>query len=353
MKLFHCSNCDNPLYFENTRCLACNSEVGFHTRHLAIITLRRTDDNEIFLSNDFPEEKLRFCSNRQTVGCNWLVNAGNGDGFCVSCKLNKTIPNLSEPDNITRWQHLEAAKKRLIYSLMKLKLPFRRDTRSQDRGLQFEFLSSDLAGKPVMTGHLDGLITINIEEADEIQRHLTRIRMRESYRTVLGHFRHETGHYYWNRLVRDFGMLSSFRALFGNEEANYTDAIEKYYREGPSHGWQESFISEYACAHPWEDWAETFAHYLHVTDSLETAWSFGLQLTADKSDTAGETTGDPYEEKDFRKMIAVWLPLSIAMNNMNRSMGHNDFYSFYLSARSLEKLSFVHQLCRQWKSQFS
>lgn len=356
MRLFTCSHCNNTLYFENTRCMVCGLDVGFHTRRLTMISLTRDGDNGHYLNSEAPLERLRYCDNRNMAGCNWLVDADSHERFCVSCQLNKTIPNLSIPENTARWKDLEAAKKRLIYSLLKLKLPFKQNTPLREPGLQFEFLSNEFSDKPVFTGHLNGIITINIEEADEIQRHIIQLQMGEKYRTVLGHFRHEVGHYYWNRLVRDAGFIPQFRTLFGNEGADYPAALERYYQKNAPPFWEEDYISEYASSHPWEDWAETWANYLHIMDSLETAWSFGIQLRPAKGTLSGMTTDvpdDPYCIEDFQRIIAAWLPLSIAVNNLNRSMGHKDFYTFYLSPKVVEKLAFVHNLCRLWGRQFS
>jgi hypothetical protein len=336
--------------------MVCQSPVGFHSKELRMVTLKPATDDWLFLNVSNPEETLRFCRNHTAVSCNWLVAADGEDPFCVSCQLNKIIPNLSVPENRARWQQLEAAKKRLIFSLLKLKLSFKRGVPFTDSGLQFEFLSNDFAIEPVLTGHLNGVITINVEEADEIQRHITQLQMGEKYRTLLGHFRHEVGHFYWNRLVRDGGFLTQFRVLFGDEGSNYSDALEQYYRTGPPPHWEDEYISEYASSHPWEDWAETWANYLHIMDSLETAWSFGIQLKPDQgglSNLTGDRLDDPYSIEDFQRIIASWLPLSIAMNNLNRSMGHRDFYAFYISPKVIDKLSFVHSLCRVWSRQFA
>lgn len=355
MRLFSCSHCNNTLYFENTRCMACGLDVGFHTKELRMIAIQPSQDEGIFFEEANPDDKFIYCANRVPANCNWLVNVESGERFCVSCQLNKTIPNLSVPENKVRWQKLEASKKRLIYSLLKLKLSFKRNIPFLDTGLQFEFLSNELSDAPVLTGHLNGVITINIEEADEIQRHITQLQMGEKYRTVLGHFRHEVGHYYWNRLVRDGGFIPQFRALFGDEGVDYGEALENYYRQGAPLHWEEEYISEYASSHPWEDWAETWANYLHIMDALETAWSFGLQLRPSPGNLPQLTPDmldDPYNTDNFQRIISGWLPLSIAVNSLNRGMGHKDFYAFYVSPKVIEKMSFIHGLCRAWNQQF-
>ncbi len=355
MRLFSCGYCKNTLYFENDQCLVCGTEIGFDTRGMATISLVKEGPN-LYHNYEAPGEKFRYCSNKALISCNWLLKADSHEEFCISCRLNKTIPNLTVAGNTARWQQLEAAKKRLIYSLLSLKLPFRQTGHLHDSGLQFEFLSDEFSDQPVLTGHLNGVITINVEEADEIYRHITQLKMGEKYRTVLGHFRHESGHFYWNRLVRDGGFLEPFRALFGNEKAGYSEALQRYYEKGAPPGWEEQYISEYASAHPWEDWAETWANYLHILDSMETAWSFGMQLKpVDKmrEGLAADIAEDPYDTEDFQRIIATWVPISIALNNLNRSMGQKDFYAFYISPKVAEKLHFIHNLCRMWGNQYS
>ncbi len=355
MRLFSCSYCKNTLYFENDQCVVCGMEIGFDTRRMEMVSLVK-EGADLYHNYEAPDEKFHYCGNKAVISCNWLSRADSHEKFCISCRLNKTIPNLTVTGNTARWQQLEAAKKRLIYSLLSLKLPFRQTGHLQDSDLQFEFLSDEFSDQPVLTGHLNGVITINVEEADEIHRHITQLKMGEKYRTVLGHFRHESGHFYWNRLIRDGGFMGPFRALFGNEEAGYSEALQRYYENGAPSGWEEQYISEYASAHPWEDWAETWANYLHILDSMETAWSFGMQLKpagAIGAELTVDIAEDPYNTEDFQRIIAIWVPMSIALNNLNRSMGNKDFYTFYISPKVAEKLSFIHNLCRMWNRQFS
>jgi hypothetical protein len=89
---------------------------------------------------------------------------------------------------------------------------------------------------------------------------------------LLGHFRHEVGHYFWDRLVAtDPHQLEEFRVLFGDDRQDYGEALKRHYDEGAPANWQDTYISMYATMHPWEDFAETWAHYLHIVDTLETA----------------------------------------------------------------------------------
>jgi hypothetical protein len=246
---------------------------------------------------------------------------------------------LGSEDNLRLWKNIEVAKHRLIYSLLRLKLPFH-----GSEELEFDFLAD--GSSKVLTGHDHGMITLNIEEADEAARVRNRLDLGERYRTLLGHFRHESGHYYWDLLVRDRGLVDGFRLLFGDERADYGAALPAYYSNGAPPDWMQRFISPYATSHPWEDWAETWAHYLHMMDTLETAWAFGIRINAveveEEAGIRANMVQDPYEIRSFDRIIKSWLPLCFAVNSLNRSMGHGDFYPFVLSAPVVEKLRFIH-----------
>lgn len=246
------------------------------------------------------------------------------------------------------------AKHRLLYSLFRLGMPVVSKFTDQQNGLAFDFLESPGPHEKVMTGHSDGLITINIEEADDVFREAERKKMGEPYRTLLGHFRHESGHYYWNRLVENNdNRLYEFRTVFGNEQRDYSGALQWYYQNGAPAGWQQYHISVYASSHPWEDWAETWAHYMHMMDTLETAWSFGLSVRVrnipQQRQVSSSLDTDPYEIDDFREIITQWLPFTYAMNSINRSMGINDLYPFVMSDWVIRKLDFIHRICREEK----
>jgi hypothetical protein len=271
--------------------------------------------------------------------CNWLAPAGAP--FCAACALNETIPDLSIPENVARWQALEAEKRRLVYALIRLGLPLT-PRREDPAGLAFAFLADPdpmfTERGRVLTGHAAGLITINIAEADPATREAMRDRMDEPYRTLLGHFRHESGHHYWDRLIAGTGWLEPYRACFGDERADYAAALQAHYDNGPTPDWPQRHISAYAASHPWEDWAESWAHYLHMTATLETAWAFGLRAHSARPDF------DPYAEAEFGALIEQWMPLSVALNSLNRSMGHEDAYPFVLAAPVVEKLRLVHRI---------
>ncbi len=277
----------------------------------------------------------RKCENYVREGvCNWLV-AGSTDDLCQACRLNNVIPDLSDPERKARWHETEQAKRRLVYSLNRLQLPVLAKADDPARGLAFDIKSST-GDEHVITGHADGLITLNLSEADAAEREAMRASLNERYRTLLGHFRHEVGHYFWDRLVADAGGHEPFRALFGDERADYAEALRRHYASAPDAGYAQSFISRYAAAHPWEDFAETFAHYLHMSDTLETAEQHGF---AKGPELAAAEPNDTFET-----LMAEWYRLSVALNSLNRSMGLPDAYPFAISASVKEKLRFVHRL---------
>jgi hypothetical protein len=354
MQTFHCQSCHNPVYFENTQCGHCGHVLGALPDLRCMSALEPAGDDLWTPLAPAAEGRLyRQCENyaRHQV-CNWMVPADSHRTLCDACRFNTTIPNLEHPENLARWARIETAKRRMIYALIRLGLPLPDKQEAPDRGLAFAFLSSQdaPAGEPVMTGHADGLITLNIDEADAPLRERTRVDMGERYRTLLGHFRHEIGHYYWDLLISGRpDTLDGFRALFGDERIDYQVALGNHHDHGPPPDWQDSFISAYASAHPWEDWAESWAHYLHIIDTLETAASFGLEVERrlpDGSVQRADPNFDPYRIDAFDPLIEHWLPLTFALNSLNRSMGLADLYPFVLTPAAIDKLRFVHALIR-------
>lgn len=325
MRNFRCE-CGQTLFFENTTCLACGKRVGFDPAAMDMRVLGESN-------SDLAAAGL--CRNGIDYDvCNWVVESPEHD-YCLSCRLNQTIPDLLMPERRQWWKSLEHAKRRLIYSLLKLKLPITGRDQSPS-GLAFEFIEDKRSNPGVMedhvsTGHLNGLITINITEADHVRREISRQYHGELYRTLLGHFRHESGHYYFERLVIGSDHLQEFRELFGDERRDYKAALDKYYAHMPNLERDPELISHYAQSHPLEDWAEVWAHYLHMYDTLETAGDYGLRQGA-----AGP--------KDFDEMASRWAELSMVLNSLNRSMGLEDAYPFVHSSLTLKKLRFVHGL---------
>ena len=276
-----------------------------------------------------------------------MMYARNPKTYCIACRLNRTIPNLDDADNARYWTRIESAKRRLVAQLIALGLPVSSKVdEDPERGLMFDFLRSPPKGPRVMTGHASGLITINVEEADDAKREQIKHDLHEPYRTLLGHFRHEVGHYYWDRLVWDTQWLEPFRQLFGDERASYAEALKRNYEQGPPADWANSYISSYATMHPWEDWAETWAHYLHVVDSLGTAMGFGLDAENLESDIQPFTRDALYAPDDpdaerFLSLLNGWLEMTMVLNEMARSMGYPDFYPFVMSRPVVAKLQFV------------
>jgi hypothetical protein len=343
MKLFECQHCGQPLYFENTRCESCGRKLGYLPGKETMSALEPDRGAWRALAEG---SRYRCCTNAEHGVCNWLIPATGTEGLCVACRHNRTIPNLSEPENLINWRKIEAAKHRLFYTLLKLRLPHKTRTDDPQQGLAFDFLSPQgaTAGNPIMTGHDSGVITINLAEADDAERERRRREMREPYRTLLGHFRHEIAHYYWDRLVRDSPSIAEFRQLFGDERQDYATALERHYAKGPPRDWHEHFISAYASMHPWEDFSETWAHYFHMVDTLETAGAFGIRVRPKISkgaELAASIDFDPHSAT-MERIIEAWLPLTFAVNSINRSMGIADLYPFVLPPPVIVKLAFIH-----------
>jgi hypothetical protein len=283
--------------------------------------------------------RVARCLNQDLAGCNWLVPQAERGNLCLSCGLTRTRPNdadlAGDRDVSAAFIAAEGAKRRLVFQLLELGLLF--------GSLRFDLLLSKL--KPVTTGHADGVITMDLAEFDDVHREQLRQQLAEPYRTLLGHLRHEVGHYYWQEFVASREpVLEDFRKLYGDERLDYEFAKERHYESGPPSGWQEEYVSAYATMHPWEDWAETFAHYLHIRDTLQTAASFGVIVTGGHFELSQVAAPAAYPEKRFEDILSNWIPLTKALNEINRSMGHGDLYPFVLTPRVMEKLTFVHTL---------
>jgi hypothetical protein len=337
------------VFFENIRCLSCGHALAYlPDRNLMGAIEQSGESSWRFEGPGGEEQAYRLCANYDAQNvCNWAVPQSDDQPLCRSCRLTHVIPDLSQPGNATAWYRLEVAKRRLVYTLLGLKLPVPAKQEPNDAGLEFQFLQDSPTGdgQRVLTGHDNGLITINIAEADDVQREQQRRMQNEPYRTVLGHFRHEIGHYYWDRLIKDGVRLEHFRELFGDERADYQQALQHHYENGPPASWEQDFISAYATCHPWEDWAESWAHFMHMTDTLETASAVGLSLRPKRQDEpAMATPSNPLSPRkhDFEQMIDNWLPLTYVLNNLSRGLGQPDSYPFVLSQKVIAKLWFVH-----------
>jgi hypothetical protein len=345
--------CGQPIFFRNSVCLACEKPLGFDPSRGNMVTLVPGDDEGIWRVDGEPATGLRRCANFDTpAGCNWLLPEEDAETLCIACRLNRTIPDLSVPGNDLRWHQFEVAKRRLVAQLLALGLPVLPKAEDENSGLAFDFLGPDQEGKAPLTGHASGLITFNIAEADDAHREQVRVQMHEPYRTLLGHFRHEVGHYYWERLIRDTPWLEDFRKLFGDETLDYGQAVDRHYQEGPPADWQQGYVSAYATMHPWEDWAETWAHYLHMMDTLDTALSFGMRAADVELDFQPFTREALYDPQDpnaeaFLGFVNAWIELAAMLNELARSMGQHDLYPFVLPAPVIGKLQFIHKVVLQ------
>lgn len=329
MRRFWC-DCGHPLFFESTSCNNCHSDVGYDPHSGDMLVLRGSRTGSLFhASGDFS-----WCRNGiEHQSCNWLVPAEKEGQLCQGCAFNRTIPSLEKPENLERWRRFEAAKKRLLYTLGNLRLPLVDGWSDPERGLLFDFIE-DQRSNPVLlesfvsTGYLSGVITINALEADDLAREEQRVRMNESYRTLLGHLRHESGHYFQPFLDQNEHLHSEFRRLFGDPTTDYQAALDRHYEQGPPDGWSHYYISSYASTHPVEDWAECWSHYLHMVDTLETAAAFRM-------------IDPPQLQGDFRSMANQWRSLSVTMNELNRSIGLSDAYPFVINEWVEQKLAFA------------
>ncbi len=350
MKLFSCDHCGHLVYFENDHCERCGRMLGYVPDANALVSL--DGGPELFTAPALENRAFRYCANAAHAACNWLVPVESPHGpFCRACRHNGIIPAITTPDDLAHWQAIERAKKRLVYSLLRFNLPLA--TRSEDalHGLIFQFLADAPTGTRVLTGHLAGEITIALSEADDAERERRRTTFSEPYRTLLGHFRHEIGHYYWDLLVGSRpAELTGFRALFGDEGPDYGVALAAYHATGPRPDWQQGYISAYATAHPLEDFAETFAHYLHLVDTTETASAFGLRLrpvVEGGEELSARIAYDPYARGDVGELMDNWVPLSSLINNLNRAVGQLDAYPFVLGPVVVEKLGFIARLLKE------
>ncbi|TFZ01485.1 zinc-binding metallopeptidase family protein [Ramlibacter rhizophilus] len=344
MRIFRCDHCGNALFFENVRCLRCSSELAFLPDRMALCAIEPAEVAGTWRRKGGADPgRWRPCEHTRTRACNFGVAADDPNPLCVSCRQTRRLPDLSIPDNRRRWFRIEVAKRRLFFTLARLGLVDTRPAGGESTGPRFHFLAN-LPHEPVLTGHSDGVITLNVAEADDDERVRRRLALHEPYRTLLGHLRHESGHFYWEQLIDQAGRHEDFRRAFGDERADYAAALDRHYTHGPPAGWQERHVSAYATSHPWEDWAETWAHYLHLVDLMETASSFQTQLALPGFET--EQVPDPFAGAplDFDSLLRHWLPLTVLVNSLTRSLGQEDAYPFAPSPAALDKLHFVHDL---------
>lgn len=326
MKAFSCRVCGNALYFENSLCVSCGTALGYSRNEHEIVPV---DEDGRYVDRE--GLVWHVCANLNLSGCTWLATVERGQ--CFSCDLTRTRPADDDLEGLSQYPVAEAAKRRLVVELDARGLPITTRDEDPEQGLCFDMLSS--VEESVVIGHADGVITIDLAEGDDAHRVKVQSELDEPYRTMLGHLRHEVGHYFESVLVRGEERMDACRELFGDESKDYQAEIDRHYSEGPPEDWQESYISTYATMHPFEDFAETFAHWMHISDTVETARAYGL------------TTVDPSAFTLFSDLVTgVWIPLSTALNQINRAMGADDLYPFVIPPPVLDKLDFVAALAR-------
>ena len=350
MKPYPCPNCARPTHFEVRVCPNCAFTLGYDPAGDRLLFLG--DGATIWRDADGRAHDVVVCENNNEYQvCNWLVGRGDPIQRCRACRHNRTIPDLTGPTVPERWGRIEAAKRRLFHTLLQLRLPIETMAEAEANGTQpglaFDFLYDPVGEETgtvqITTGHDAGLITLNLLEADDVKREAMRTGLGEPYRTLLGHFRHEVGHYYWSRLIEDTAELDAYRTLFGTELVSYAESMKKHYGGGGG-GWSGDYVSSYATMHPWEDFAETFAHLMHIIDMLATLKGFGMRMTAwPGADAVPEIDFDPYRA-DTAQLMRVWGPYAFAENSIARAMGQPDLYPFHLSDAIVAKLDYINRL---------
>jgi hypothetical protein len=349
MRLSRCDVSGLPLYFENQFSVgARNAPVGFVADTLILHTLTDVGGGHFSIASR-PNELFRLCANAPIDGSNWLISANDPNPLAIPARYNRAIPDTGTSEGVERFRKIGAAQRHLFYSILRFGLPCPSRTDDPDSGLVFDFLEDTLDndGQPVpaVTGHEDGLISLRAAEADDVVRESVRVSMGEPYRTLLGHFRHEIGHFFFQQLVDGSTMLNEARQLFGDEREDYKKALQTNYHDGPPSDWQERFISTYASCHPSEDFAECWAHFFHVVDTLESAHAFGLSIgPSHHHDLDADVSFDPYRAQSAQQLVGAWVPISLALNTFQRSMGQRDIYPFVMAPAVIEKLDFVNRL---------
>jgi hypothetical protein len=347
MRVFRCESCAALVYLDSAHCLRCQATLGYIAEERTLGAFVPNDDGSLWRHAN-REQRWRHCENVATAcACNWMLRDDDPNAQCRSCRLTASIPDQSISENQQAWRDLESAKRNWLSAILDLHLPVRSQAEDPQRGLAFHFLRQLDASRPVFTGHDAGDITINAIESDPVQRERCKLELHEPYRTLLGHVRHESGHYYWDLLVRDSPLIEPYRALFGDERSDYAEALERHYRDGPAADWQSAYVSGYATMHPWEDWAETWAHYLHMMDLLGTAQSWDLNVGVFDAEAVQLPKGEETPlSAEFIALLRAWTPLTLVANSLNRSLGHADAYPFALAHGALRKMQFVHDLIK-------
>lgn len=348
MRLFYCGHCEAPVFFDNLTCLTCGSALAYHPGKRMMIarssTLTQWADHQGV--GGAGVDTLPLCANRDSAAlCNWLVDKDGDSALCRACQLTSVYPAQDSESGRRAWSLSERAKRRWLYTVLQMGLTALPQTAENPAGVTFRILEPGSDKSSVLTGHADGVITINAIESDPVERLTRRTALEEPYRTLLGHLRHESGHYYWQLLVdSDAERLDGWRAIFGDERTDYAKALEEHYQGPPSSDWSQAYISHYAASHPWEDFAETWAHYMHIIDALDLAQSWGLKLPHYPERQIEKFASQAEEISGFRPILRRWLPISLFGNSLNRSLGHEDLYPFAPSTQVIKKMAWIHHL---------
>ncbi|WP_243019376.1 zinc-binding metallopeptidase family protein [Simplicispira sedimenti] len=358
MQVYPCSHCGHLVFFDSMHCVRCGSTLAFVPEAMALRALEPAPGNAPALWQERSPApgaaRYRLCTHRDDGGgCNFALPAHSPHHLCLACRQTHMLPALTDPLLRQHWARIEAAKRQLFYTLARLGLQGTADNAAAQASPRYALLADQPGGPAILTGHQGGTITLNVAEADDVERARRRLALHEPYRTLLGHLRHESGHFYWERLVQQGGRLDAFRALFGDERRDYAAALSAHYADGPPPDWQEQHVSAYATAHPWEDWAETWAHYLHMVDLLETASAYDTALRVPGAHgIVREQVANPFAHPapPFDTLVRQWVPLTLLLNSLNRSLGQPDAYPFALSAGAWCKLRFVHDTVQQASS---
>jgi hypothetical protein len=318
--------------FDSSMCTHCGAPHGYLP---SIGDLRRLIEVEpATFEVETSGPRLWRCLNA-SWGCNWMVPVGP-DVWCRACRLTRGRPAESDLVATENWMRAENVKRRLVHQLVSLGLPVNPRSELHPQGLVFDLVH--VPGAPCVTGHRDGVVTIDITESDDQHRDSVRRSMGESFRTMIGHFRHEIGHQLWIELIGASDLLEPFRALFGDERADYPIALRRHHQSSedvPS----PDFISGYATAHPHEDWAESFAHLLHLHDAAETAhWHGWTNLAPDEDDASTEHASS----------LQGWLKVTTTADDIAVGLGAGPVYPFRPGGLALEKLEFARMAARRW-----
>lgn len=354
MHTFQCT-CGGRLFFNNTVCIGCGSEVGWCEACYSVSALTPEGAGyrcanpkcgaAVVKCHNYAAEAVCnrvfappvIDASASTVVADDTATAdviAPAPPLCKACRTNDVIPDLAIDGNRERWAKLELSKRRLLVELDELQLRYApEDVHPDERPLRFAFQAST-EEEQVYTGHADGLITINLVETDSVERERMRRAMHEPHRTLIGHYRHEIGHYFWMTLVEGRDEAACIAVFGDHKNPPYGDALKKYYETGPAPNWQSSFVSAYATAHPWEDFAETWGFYLDM-------WAVVTTMHHHLPGIAVDPRTLPVEA-----IVRTYQQIGVFFNEVNRTMGLRDLVPEIITPEVVKKLAYIHALIR-------